>query len=303
MNKENEFSRILWQIQDKHGITEHGKAPRKAYFIKRTSVNKTRGVFMHDNKEKLTLAVEIADLLLRSGGEIYRVEDTLLHILDAFGLENYDVYVLSNGIFASANEDREDACSIIRHVPLGDVHLGKIAALNQLSREICGQSCSIEEAWIRLKQCQDMPAPKPWVQGLSCGIGCGCFCAIFGGGFFDAVFTAALGIFLQYMRMEHESRKTSKFMTNIVGSAFMTAASLLLFNLGLPVRQDKIVIGGIVPLLPGIALTTSIRDLFNGDYLSGAIHLLDALLTAMCIAVGVGFVIILYQHFPGGVRL
>ena len=79
---------------------------------------------MSDSKEILTLAVEIGDVLLRSGGEIYRVEDTILHILNAFGLEEYDVYVLSNGIFASANEQKADACSIVRHVPLGDVHLG-----------------------------------------------------------------------------------------------------------------------------------------------------------------------------------
>ncbi len=258
---------------------------------------------MSDNKEKLTLAVEIGDALLRNGAEIYRVEDTILHILDAFELENFDVYVLSNGIFASANEDREDACSIIRHVPLGDVHLGKIAALNQLSREICENTCDIEEAWERLRQCNLLPSPKPWIQGIACGIGCGCFCYIFGGKFLDSVCAFILGIFLQYMRMDQIERKSSKFMTNIIGSAFLTASSLIFLNLGLPVMQDKIVIGGIVPLLPGIALTTSIRDLFNGDYLSGAIHLLDALLTAMCIAVGVGFVIITYQHIPGGVKL
>lgn len=256
-----------------------------------------------NNKEILTLAVEIGDALLRSGSEIYRVEDTIFHILDSFHLENFDVYVLSNGIFASANEDKEDGCSIIRHVPLSDVHLGKIAALNQLSREICAHTCDIEKAWERLEKCKSLPEPKPWVQGLSCGIGCACFTAIFGGGFLDSIFTFVLGIFLQYMRIDHEARRVSKFMTNIVGSAFLTAASLLLLNLNLPVMQDKIVIGGIVPLLPGIALTTSIRDLFNGDYLSGAIHLLDALLTSMCIAVGVGFVIILYQYIPGGVLL
>ena len=41
-------------------------------------------------------------------------------------------------------------------------------------------------------------------------------------------------------------------------------------------------------LVPGVALTTSIRDFFSGDYLSGSIHLIDALLTAVCIAAGVG---------------
>ena len=73
-------------------------------------------------KEILALAVEIGDALLRNGAEVYRVEDTVMHILEAYEIENYDVYVLSNGIFASANEDREDACSMIRHIPLGTTH-------------------------------------------------------------------------------------------------------------------------------------------------------------------------------------
>ena len=58
-------------------------------------------------KEILALAVEIGDALLRNGAEVYRVEDTVMHILEAYEIENYDVYVLSNGIFASANEDRK----------------------------------------------------------------------------------------------------------------------------------------------------------------------------------------------------
>lgn len=258
---------------------------------------------MSNTKEILTLSVEIGDVLLRSGGEIYRVEDTILHILNAFGIDDYDVYVLSNGIFASANEDREDACSIIRHVPLGDVHLGKIAAINQLSREICAHECDVQEAWARLDACKNLPFQKPLIQKICCGIGCACFCSIFGGKPLDAFFALLLGFFLQHMRLTQRVRGASNFFIDIVGSAFLTASSLILLNMRLPVLQDKIVIGSIVPLLPGIALTTSIRDLFNGDYLSGAIHLLDALLTAMCIAIGVGTVMILYRNIPGGVPL
>ena len=104
-------------------------------------------IFMSYNKEILTLAVEIGDELLRNGGEIYRVEDTIFHILKAFEIENYDVYVLSNGIFASANEDSDESCSIIRHVPLGDVHLGRIAAINQLSRQFSNRISSLKFPW------------------------------------------------------------------------------------------------------------------------------------------------------------
>ena len=107
---------------------------------------------MATTKEVLALAVEIADVMLRNGGEIYRIEDTVIHILKAYNAKSFDVYVLSNGIFASANEDQEDSCSMIRHVPLGSVHLGRIAALNQLSRELCAKECSLEEAVYLIKR-------------------------------------------------------------------------------------------------------------------------------------------------------
>ena len=78
---------------------------------------------MTNTKEILALSVEIADVMLRNGGEIYRIEDTVIHILEAHDIKTFDVYVLSNGIFASANEDQEDSCSMVRHVPLGSVNL------------------------------------------------------------------------------------------------------------------------------------------------------------------------------------
>ena len=59
--------------------------------------------------EILTLAVEIGDSMLRNGAEIYRVEDTVVHILKSYEVKEFDVYVISNGIFASANENQEDA--------------------------------------------------------------------------------------------------------------------------------------------------------------------------------------------------
>ena len=80
---------------------------------------------------------------------------------------------------------------------------------------------------------------------------------------------------------------------------FVTALSLLPMCMGLPVSQDKIVIGCIMPLVPGLLLTNAIRDFFNVDFLSGVIHMVDALVTALCIAVGVGAVMTCYQFFGG----
>ena len=47
-------------------------------------------------KEILCLAVEIGNSMLKNGAEIYRVEDSIIHILKAYDVEEFDVYVLSN---------------------------------------------------------------------------------------------------------------------------------------------------------------------------------------------------------------
>lgn len=258
---------------------------------------------MAKTKDVLPLAVEIGDLLLRNGAEVYRVEDTVMHILNAYDIKDCDVYVLSNGIFASASENTDDACSMVRHVPLGSVHLGRVAALNQLSRELCAKECSIEEAWERLHECKYIPVASNAVQIFFCGLGSGCFAYLFGGTLLDGVIAFVVGMVLQIFLLGIKKQSVSKFIINILGSGIVTTLSLLFLTIGLPVLYDKVIIGAIMPLVPGIALTTSIRDLFNGDYVSGTIHLMDALLTAFCIAVGVGAVITIYQYIPGGVIL
>lgn len=144
-------------------------------------------------KEILTLAVEIGDCMLRNGAEIYRVEDTVVHILSSYEVEEFDVYVLSNGIFASANENKEDACSIVRHVPLGAVNLAKISALNQLARDICDQKISLIDSWDRLDHCKNIPNYKKNAQIFFCGLGSACFCYLFGGSWLDFVFAFVIG--------------------------------------------------------------------------------------------------------------
>ncbi len=251
---------------------------------------------MAATKEILALSVELADAMLRSGGEIYRIEDTVILILKAYNIEDFDVYVLSNGIFASANEDKEDACSMIRHVPLGAVNLAKISALNQLARDICAHKISLSKAWEELDRCKNIPNPPKPLSIFSCGLGSGCFCYLFGGQIIDAVFAFLIGMLLQVLLLSFAKHKVPKFLSSLFGSIFVTILSILLLAAGLPIMQDKIVIGDIMPLVPGMAFTTSIRDFYNEDYLSGAIHLINALLTAFSIAAGVGIVFSVFRY-------
>lgn len=254
---------------------------------------------MAHTKEILTLAVEIGDTMLRSGAEIYRVEDSVIHILEAYGLEDFDVYVLSNGIFASANENKEDACSMIRHVPMATTRLNRVAALNQLTRDICQHKCTLEVANERLKECRQLPSYPNSMLLIACGIVCASFAILFGGSALDALISFIIGVLEQCFLFICRKRKVSRFLTSVYASILLSFLAILAVMTGLPVHHDKLVVGAIMPIVPGIVFTTSIRDFYNEDYLSGSIHLIDALLTALCIAVGVSLPILLFRYLGG----
>lgn len=252
------------------------------------------------SKRILNLAISTGEVLLKNGGEIYRVQETVSRILEAYGIMDYNVFVITNGIFATVHEEKEDASSMVRYVTIGDVNLERIADINQLSREICTGVCSIQEAYERLEALKKKKGPANWACILACGMGGASFCYLFGGRLYDSVISFFLGMLLEVFLLTASRHHASKFILNIIGSAIVTAGSLALYMAGTGIWFDKVIIGGIIPLVPGVSLTTAIRDLFGGDYLSGSIRLIDALLTAMCIAIGVGGAIKAFQFITGG---
>ncbi|MCI8482804.1 MAG: threonine/serine exporter family protein [Lachnospiraceae bacterium] len=254
-----------------------------------------------ESKTILNLAISVGEVLLKSGGEIYRVQETVSRILESYGIKDYHVFVITNGIFATVYEQREDAGSMVRYVTIGEVNLERVAKINQLSREIWEKKCTVQEAYERLEQCREASngAGKRG-QILACGVGSAGFCYLLGGRPYDAMMSFFLGVLLEMFLLIASKHHMSRIIMNILGSALITTGSLMLYAVGAGILSDKIIIGGIIPLVPGVALTTGIRDLFGGDYLSGSIRLIDALLTGMCIAIGVGAAIKIFQLLGGG---
>lgn len=248
----------------------------------------------------LDLAVHAGEILLRNGAEIFRVHETIGHVLHAFGLREYDIFVLANGIFATVT-DGESGAVALREIPIGDVHLARIEAVNELSREMEQQPKPLRlEDWEeKMRACATLPGPGRVPQALACGLSSAGFCFLVGGGLVDCVVAFLAGICLQAFRMHVRPFKHSAFVTTIIGAALVTLVCVLLQFLGLGKYLDGMIAGSIITLVPGIVLTNSIRDFFHGDYLSGGTRLIHALLQAACIAVGVGAALHIWS-FMGG---
>lgn len=82
----------------------------------------------------------------------------------------------------------------------------------------------------------------------------------------------------------------------MICSAVTAMSVMLLVGAGIGVHPDKIMIGNIMLVIPGIQLTNSLRDMINGDMISGLLNMSEALLKAISVAMGFAIVLL----FGGG---
>ena len=254
---------------------------------------------MEGQRRILDLCVDAGETLLANGAEIYRVQQTMEIIARSYGARSFHVYVLTNGLFASMEDGGAVQNAAVRSTPRVEMNLGRISAVNALSREIVAGRVPLEEAFARLAQIRATRGLPGWLMVSASAFSAACFCYLFGGSAVDA-FTAlapgfAVGLFTR--ALARVRTPLNKLVSNMLSAGVVALVSLACVQAlglaGVACSLDKVIIGGIIPLVPGVALTNGIRDVANCDYLSGTIRAIDAVLIAAGIALGVGLV-------PGG---
>ncbi len=246
---------------------------------------------MEDNSSALELSFLMGTLLLQNGAEISRVQDTMERVVKAYGVDEFGVYVLTNGIFANGVENGISKHTAIKFVKTSSIHFGRIAAVNQLSREVCEGKLSVPEAMAIAQKIKDIPYSPDWLMILSSGIGCAGFCYVFGGTIRDTIAAFIVGLIVQAFLTLADKRKTGKITSNLIASSIAAAGAIFFLKIGFGQNLEYIIAGSLIRLVPGVALTTAIRDFFNSDYLSGTIRIIDVVILGGCIAIGAGVVV------------
>lgn len=231
-------------------------------------------------------------IMLRSGAETYRVEDTMMRIAAAYGIKETHSYVTPTGIIFSVSS--KTPTQLVRIVDRS-TDLQKVAKVNGVSRQISNGELSVEEAYAHLKEIElDAHAYPIWVQIGAASIASGCFLIMFQGGwtdFLSAVIAGGIGFSsLIYLHRLVEI----KFFAEFLASLIIGLLSVLFVTLNIGAELDKIIIGSVMPLVPGLLITNAVRDLMAGHLVSGISKGAEAFLTAFAIGAGVAVVFSFY---------
>ena len=85
-----------------------------------------------------------------------------------------------------------------------------------------------------------------------------------------------------------------KFFAEFLASLIIGLFAYLTVKIGLGHNLDTIIIGSVMPLVPGLLITNAVRDLMAGHFVSGVSKGAEAFLTAFAIGAGIAFVLTFY---------
>lgn len=252
----------------------------------------------YHKKSIFRLALFTGELMLRNGAETYRVEDTILRICNSRGFKHVNVFTSPTVIIIS--DERFDGITFMKTIKNRGININKIDLLNTFSREfVSNKDLSIQDALRKLKEIEKTTSFNQWVVYIGTGLGSACFSALLGCTVTDFLFTFITSIIAVMIFDKIFSISSIPSFSTLAASIFIAIVGVSLSSLGLLSQQNTLIVGSIMPLLPGVSLIKGLRDLISGDLISGVARAFDAALTATAIAVGVGFILEIWVRFGG----
>lgn len=234
----------------------------------------------------MQLLMAMGENALMCGAEVHRVEDMLTRIAEAYAVTEANVFVITSNITITlvfgGSRSFTRTCRILKQ---GDTDFTLLETLNGLSREICARPLPPAEVIRRVREAAEHKQPL-WERIAASLLVAVSLSLFYGGTPAEAAAAGLFSLFIVFLQ-----RRFSPFCMNTVifnllsalavgGSIYLTVRILPGLNAG------RIIMGDIMLLIPGIALTNAVRDMFLGDTISGAMRLIEALIWAGALACG-----------------
>lgn len=239
----------------------------------------------------LDYLVELGSELLEAGCPTYRLEELLVTVAEHEGFRA-DVFAVPTGLFVGIRTPTGEApaVSMVRVKEWG-IDLERLAVLDDLLNRVIDRTLSVSEARVELRRLSSVPR-WPVAVRLLAGAGSSAGAAIiFGGSVSDFFIAGVGGVLLRAILLRTQQEPGLRFLENFLGGAIaaLTAWFATLFWPGH--SRDVLVLAVVIPLLPGMVLTTGLAEITFKNLVSGTARLVDAAVTLLSLVFGIGLVL------------
>ena len=241
-----------------------------------------------DYKLLLDTAVLAGQIMIQNGSEISRVEDTIQRILELSRFKTAEAYVTNTGLIATLDDPEHDSLTVVKRIRERPTDLNKIYVVNEISRELCGGKITLKEAFHKLRHLES-PQYSMKLKFFCIVVIAMAFAFIFDGTAADSVGAGLVQLLVVPVMFLTSKAHFNTFMQTMLESGVIALGAMAAALIPV-LRPDMntVIISCIMPLVPGAALTTAIRDTLQGDYLAGGAKAIEAVINASAIVIGVG---------------
>lgn len=237
--------------------------------------------------------LDIGVLMISSGAETHRVEDSLYRLCAAYRFENCHCWVVPSNIQATVTAPDGEILTQVRHVRSMGVDFDRLDRLNDLSRCCCreipdeGALHAMIEAAVK-----DRPR-KRWISypaAVLAGAGFGVF---FHCDAADALVAAVVSLLIAALGRSLSRRESNLLILNFLISFAAELSILCAVHFGVGHHTGYITVGVVMLLISALGTTNGVRDLVHLDTLSGFMNITASITGALGIALGIALPILL----------
>lgn len=241
---------------------------------------------MNESKKLVISTCMLAGkIMLENGSEVYRVEDTMKYIATKSGFPNSINYVTVTGIMFALDEGESVK---LRDIQERNINLSKVVEVNNLSRQYCSSQMTLENLYSDLEIfSQNNGSYNITLKIICAGIVSTTLMFIYSGIWSDILITFIIGS--SGYAVSYFGRKWFKvlYLDMFIAALIIGILASISVDFSLASNRDSVIVGSVMPLVPGIAITNSFRDIVAGDLLSGTARGAESLFTAAAIGMGI----------------
>lgn len=254
-----------------------------------------------ENKETLLdIILTIASDMLQAGMEVRSVEEETAKMCCACEMEEVQVFTITSSILVSAKDKQGHIYTQSKRIKNYKTDFSRLEQLNKLASNIAEYHYGLAEIKKEVRQISDAAIQRSsgsknicFQYGLYSSISF-VFSLFFGGTMMDGFAACICGIVIRSIFYLFEKTVNNRFLLQVMVSAAGGVTACLLCYVGIADSVDKVIIGNIMLLIPGLAAVNACKDLIGGEMLSGVLRLVDACVIAVAVALGFSLALFIF---------
>lgn len=236
-------------------------------------------------REVNELALWAGALMLGSGAETDRIEETVHRLGTALGASWMDILVSPNAIIVTSISG-EEFRTRVRRVPVLGVNMRVLDEVNALSRRIALGELDRHGAREDLVRISRLAPYNRWLVALMTGLACAAFARLFGGGPLEMLVAFVAAGLAMTVRQELARHYFNPYMVTIA-TAFVSSGVALVLQRALQTGSNAALLSAVLLLVPGVHLINAAEDMLKGHMVTGLTRGVIGALISACIAFGI----------------